>query len=85
MTDVAEDTTQLQNAVRSFLSAMEPEESVTFASLVYFYNGRQDVHYNGRILCPRVAPVLSNPGTSLLTLSPATKQFPCPPAYTLGQ
>jgi hypothetical protein len=28
MTDVAEDTTQLQNAVRSFLSAMEPEESV---------------------------------------------------------
>jgi hypothetical protein len=40
MTDVAEDTTQLQNAVRSILSAMEPEESVAFASLVYFYNGR---------------------------------------------
>jgi hypothetical protein len=40
MTDVAEDTTQLQNAVSSFLSAMEPEESVAFASLVYFYNGR---------------------------------------------
>jgi hypothetical protein len=38
MTDVAEDTSQLQNAVRSFLSAMEPEESVAFASLVYFYN-----------------------------------------------
>jgi hypothetical protein len=48
MTDVAEDTTQLQNPVRSFLSAMEPEESVVFASLVYFYNGR--------ILCGRVAP-----------------------------
>jgi hypothetical protein len=43
MTDVAEDTTQLQNAVRSFLSAMEPGESVAFASLVYFYNGRHDV------------------------------------------
>jgi hypothetical protein len=43
MTDVAEDTTQLQNAVHSFLSAMEPEESVAFASLVYFYNGRHDV------------------------------------------
>jgi hypothetical protein len=27
MTDVAEDTTRLQNAVRSLLSAMEPEES----------------------------------------------------------
>jgi hypothetical protein len=37
MTDVAEDTTQLQNAVRSFLSAMKPEESVAFASLVYLY------------------------------------------------
>jgi hypothetical protein len=48
MADVAEDTTQLQNAVRSFLSAIEPEESVVFASLVYFYNGR--------ILCARVAP-----------------------------
>jgi hypothetical protein len=46
MTDVAEDTTQLQNAVRSFLSAMEPEESV----VVYFYNGR--------ILCDCVAPAL---------------------------
>jgi hypothetical protein len=56
MTDVAEDTTQFQNAVRIFLSAMEPEESVAFASLVYFYNGRHDVPYNGRILCPRVAP-----------------------------
>jgi hypothetical protein len=43
MTDFAEDTTQLQNAVRGFLSAMEPEESVPFASLVYFYNGRHDV------------------------------------------
>jgi hypothetical protein len=41
--DVAEDTTQLQNAVRSFLSAMEPEESAAFASLVYFYNGRHDM------------------------------------------
>jgi hypothetical protein len=50
MTDVAEDATQLQNSVCSFLSAMEPEESVTFASLVYFYNGRHDVRYNGRIL-----------------------------------
>jgi hypothetical protein len=38
MTDVTEDTTELQNAVRNFLSAMEPEESVAFASLVYFYN-----------------------------------------------
>jgi hypothetical protein len=47
----AEDITQLQNAVRSFLSAMEPEESVAFACLVYFYNGRHDVRYNGRILC----------------------------------
>jgi hypothetical protein len=56
MTDVAEDTTQLQNVVRSFLSAMEPEESVAFASLVYFYNGCHDVRYNGRILCARVAP-----------------------------
>jgi hypothetical protein len=36
MTDVAGDTTQLQNAVRSFLSAVEPEESIVFASLVYF-------------------------------------------------
>jgi hypothetical protein len=35
---------------------MEPEESVVFASLVYFYNGRHDVRYNGRILCARVAP-----------------------------
>jgi hypothetical protein len=34
MTDVSEDTTQLQNAVRSFLSAMEPEESVAFASFI---------------------------------------------------
>jgi hypothetical protein len=50
----AEDTTQLQNAVHSFLSAMEPEESVAFASLVYFYNVRHDVRYNGRILCTRV-------------------------------
>jgi hypothetical protein len=56
MTDDAEDTTQLQNAVRSFLSAMEPEESVAFTSLVYFYNGRHDVRYNGRILCARVTP-----------------------------
>jgi hypothetical protein len=32
MTDVAEDTTQLQNPVRSFLSAIEPEESVAFAT-----------------------------------------------------
>jgi hypothetical protein len=39
MTDVAENTTQLQNAERSFFSAMEPEESVAFASLLYFYNG----------------------------------------------
>jgi hypothetical protein len=37
MTDFAEDTTQLQNAVRSFLSAMEAEESVAFACLVYLY------------------------------------------------
>jgi hypothetical protein len=59
MSDVAEDTTQLQNAVRSFLSAMEPEENLAFASLVYFYNGRHDVRYNGRILCARVAPALS--------------------------
>jgi hypothetical protein len=56
--DVAEDTKQLQNAVRSFLSAMEPEESVAFASLVYFYNGRHDVRYNGRILCARVDAAL---------------------------
>jgi hypothetical protein len=56
MTGVAEDTTQLQNAVRSFLSAMEPEESIAFASLLYFYNGRHDVRYNGRILCARVTP-----------------------------
>jgi hypothetical protein len=56
MTDVAEDTTQLQNAVRSFWSAMEPEESLSFAFLLYFYNGRHDVRYNGRILCARVAP-----------------------------
>jgi hypothetical protein len=58
MTDVAEDTTQLQNAVRSILSAMEPGESVVIASLVYFYNGRHDVRYNGRILCAHVAPAL---------------------------
>jgi flavodoxin len=58
MTDVAEGTTKLQNAVRSFLSAMEPEEIVAFASLVYFYNGRHDVRYNGRILCARVAKAL---------------------------
>jgi hypothetical protein len=58
MTDVAEDTTQLQNAVRSFLSAMKPEESIAFVSLVYFYNGRHDARYNGRILCARVAPAL---------------------------
>jgi flavodoxin len=50
----AEDTTQLQNAVRGFLSAMEPEESIAFNSLVYFYNGRHDVRYNGRILYARV-------------------------------
>jgi hypothetical protein len=56
MTDLADDSTQLQNAVPSFLSAMEPEERVAFASLVYFYNGRHDVGYNGRILCARVAP-----------------------------
>jgi hypothetical protein len=56
MTDFAEDTTQLQNAVRSFLSGMEPGESVAFTSLVYFYNGRHDVRYNGHILCARVAP-----------------------------
>jgi hypothetical protein len=39
------------------LSAMEPEEGVAFASLVYFYNGRHNRHnvrYNGRILCARV-------------------------------
>jgi hypothetical protein len=35
MTDVAEDTTELQNAVRSFLSALEPEESVAFASRLF--------------------------------------------------
>jgi hypothetical protein len=40
MTDVTEDITQLQNAVRSSLSAMEPEGIVAFASLVYFNNGR---------------------------------------------
>jgi hypothetical protein len=51
MTDVAEDTTQLQNAVRSSLSAMKPEESVAFASLVYFYNGRH-------VLCARVDAAL---------------------------
>jgi hypothetical protein len=58
MTDVAEGTTQLQNEMRSFLSAMEPEESVEIASLFYFYNGRHDVRYNGRILCASVAPAL---------------------------
>jgi hypothetical protein len=58
MTDVADDTTQLQNAVGSFLSAMKPDESVAFASLVYFYNGRHDVRYNGCIFCARVAPAL---------------------------
>jgi hypothetical protein len=58
----AEDTTQLQNAVRSSLSAMEPQESVAFASLVYFHNGRHDVRYNGRILCARVdASLVSHP------------------------
>jgi hypothetical protein len=31
----AEDTTKLQNAVHSFLSAMEPEESVAFASRLF--------------------------------------------------
>jgi hypothetical protein len=56
MTDVAEDATPLQNAVRSYFSPMDPEGSVAFASLVYFYNGRHDVRYNGRILCARVAP-----------------------------
>jgi hypothetical protein len=56
MMDVAEDTIQLQNAVHSFLSALEPEESITFASLVYLYNGRHDIHYNGCILCAHVAP-----------------------------
>jgi hypothetical protein len=60
MTDVGEDTTQLQNAVRSFLSAVEPEESIAFASLVYFYNGRHEFLYNGRILCARVAPAVGN-------------------------
>jgi hypothetical protein len=40
------------------LSAMEPEESVAFASLVYFYNGRHDVRYNGHILCTSFAPAL---------------------------
>jgi hypothetical protein len=58
MMDVAEDTTQLQNAVRSFLSSMEPEKSLVFAPLVYFYNGRHTVRYNGRIWCDRVAPAL---------------------------
>jgi hypothetical protein len=52
--DVAEDTTQLQNTVLSFLSEMEPEETAAFASLVYFYEGRHDVRYNGRILCTGV-------------------------------
>jgi hypothetical protein len=61
MTDVAEDTTQLQIAVRSFLSAVEPEERVAFASLVYYYSGRHDVRYNGRILCARVAPASASP------------------------
>jgi hypothetical protein len=56
MVDVAEDTTQLQHAGHSFLSVMETEGSVAFASIVYFYNRRQDVRYNGRILCGRVAP-----------------------------
>jgi hypothetical protein len=37
---------------------MEPEEIVAFASLVYFYNERHDIRYNGRILCARVAPAL---------------------------
>jgi hypothetical protein len=50
----AEDITQLQNAVCSPLSAIEPEESVAFASLVFFYNGRHDVRYNGHILCAHV-------------------------------
>jgi hypothetical protein len=53
--DAEEDTAHLQNAVRSN-AAMEPEESVAFASLFYLYNGRHDVRYNGRILCARVAP-----------------------------
>jgi hypothetical protein len=60
MLDIAEDTTQLQNAVRSLLSAVEPEESVAFASLVYFYNGRHYVRYNGRILCVRVDAALDS-------------------------
>jgi hypothetical protein len=63
MTDVAEGTKQLQNAVCCFSSAMDPEEGVAFASLVYFYNGRQDVCYNGRILCARVAPALAVHGS----------------------
>jgi hypothetical protein len=56
MADLAEDTTHMQKAVRSLLSAIKPEESVAFASLVYFYNGRHDDRYNGRILCAHVAP-----------------------------
>jgi hypothetical protein len=44
--------------VRSFLSEMDPEKSVALPSLVYFYNGRHDVRYKGRILCARVAPAL---------------------------
>jgi hypothetical protein len=56
--EVIEDTTELQNAVCRFLSAMKPEESIAFASLVYFYNGRHDVRYNGRILCSRVDAAL---------------------------
>jgi hypothetical protein len=37
---------------------MEPEESVAFASLVYFYIGRHDVRYNGRILNVACQPLV---------------------------
>jgi hypothetical protein len=75
MTDVAKDTTQLQNAVRSFLSAVEPEESVALAPLVYFYNGRHDVYYNGRILSAHVAPALKF--TACFTLSDIIRYCTC--------
>jgi hypothetical protein len=48
--------------------AMEPEESVAFACLVYFYNGRHDVRYNGRILCARVASAAQTIYLSILEI-----------------
>jgi hypothetical protein len=61
------DTIQLQNGVRSFLSAMEPEESIAFASLVYFYIGLHDIRYNRCILCAHVDAALVVLNYSLFT------------------